>query len=237
MSSFDELLNGSGGPYIYLTNPPVVRIDSVRTGQLPALYVQYPDPTNQTERATIDVTPTAVVLTKIYNNVTTTNTLLFATYPTFTTMAAAINAVSGWQATLPTQFALWRTSDMVDLLGSYNARNVSVPLLVYWQGLSMFRVNPISGELYTPGGFNRGYENYRVQYQGGYETIPEEIQQACAELVQLTYAALQANPLMNSETLDKYSYTRTVENSYSQLSLTGKKAIEQHKLYRVAFYK
>lgn len=236
-ASYDELLHGTGGPYLYLSNPPITRVDSIRTGQMPALYVQYADPTNQTERATIDVTDTAVVLTSIYNAVTTTTTLSFASYPTFTPLAAAINAVSGWQATLPTQFAKWRTSDMVNLLGSYNARNQSVPLTVYWQGLSMFRLDPVSGEVSTPGGFVRGYENYRVQYQGGYAVIPEDIQQATAELVQLTYAALQANPLMNSETLDKYSYTRTVETSFAMLSLTAKKAVEQHKLYRVAFYK
>ena len=40
--------------------------------------------------------------------------------------------------------------------------------------------NPDIGEIVSPVGFGRGYQNYRVVYTAGYSTIPNPIQQACA---------------------------------------------------------
>lgn len=237
-ATYDELYHGTGTPYLFVDNPPIRQVVAVRTSPLPAIFIQYADPQNQTQVANVGVTSTAVVLTKLYNGTTTTNTFTFTAYPTFTALAAGINAVSGWSATVPSQFALWATNDLaVQAPGTFSARNMSVPLTVYWYGLSQFRYNAELGELYTPGGWVPGYQNYRVTYTGGYADIPEEVQQACAELVQLTYASRNANPLMQSETLDKYSYTRAATNSFDLLSATSKMALAQYKVHRVARYK
>ncbi len=241
-ATFDERHNGTGTPYLYINNPPIQNVVAVRTGQLPAVYILCNDPTNTVQAATVDVTATGITLTYLYNNATTTNSFAFADYPTFGTLSAAINAlpplpVGQWKATQPQQFAAWQTSDLTNDLGSWSARNLTVSLNVYWYSMPYFRYAADRGEIYSPVGFLPGYENYRVQYVGGFATVPEEIQQACAELVQLTYATIRANPLMSSETLDKYAYTKSAKGSYDQLSVTSKKAIQQHKLYRVARYK
>lgn len=237
-ATYDELQHGTGTPYLYVNNPPIQRVVSVRTGLMPGLYVQFNDTTNQTQLATVDVTSTAVVLTKTYSGTTTTNSFGFASYPLMTDLGTAINALgNGWVATVPQQFALWQTSDLNHQLGSYGARNMSVPLNVYWMALPFFKVNEGMGEIYNGGRFTPGYQNYRVTYVGGYGEIPEEVQQAVAELVQLTYASITSNPNMQSETLDKYSYTKAATNSFDNLSLTAKTALNQHKVYRVARYK
>ena len=238
-ATFDERMDGTGTPYLYVSNPPIQNVLSVRTGQLPAVYLLFTDATNTVQSATVDVTNSAIVLSTVYAGDTTTNTFTFSSFPTFGSFSTAVNALpvqaaGRWTTTQPPQFAQWQTSDLSSDLGSWSARNLSVSLNVYWYAMPHFRYAASRGEIYSGGGFVPGYQNYRVRYVGGFAEVPEEIQQACAELVQLTYGTLRANPLMSAETLDRYSYTRAAKTSYDQLSVTAKKAIQQHKIYRVA---
>jgi hypothetical protein len=234
-AAYDELHTVVGPTLsIWVNNPPIVDVTAVRNGEMPALYVLLRDPQNQTQAGLVDVTGTAVVLTRTYAAVTTTSTFPFADYPTFTDLAAGINALgNGWTATLPNQFALWRTDDLTTNQTGRSARNISLPMLVFWYGLAGFRANKHLGEVIVPGGPIRGPQIYRVTYTGGYTDVPEPVQQACAELVQLTFATRRANPLMTSETLDKYSYTRASAASFDLLSVTSKMALNQHKVHRL----
>lgn len=204
--TFDELYTVQGTTAsLFVRNPPLVQLNQLRSGKLPALYILYRDPTNQTQQATVNVTTTAVVLTLIYNNVTTVNTFTFASYPRFEDLGNAINALeTNWQATLSPQFNLWQTSDLI-VSGAWNARNVTISLLVYWWGIPYELRNQELGEIYLPGGAISGYQQYRINYLGGFAIIPPEIQNATGCLVNLMYQQSMTNPLMSSETLDKYT--------------------------------
>lgn len=236
--TYDELLDGTGTPYLYVNNPPIRRVVSIRTGLIPAIFIQNNDPTNLTQFATVDVTSTAVVLSRTYNNATTTTTFTFASKPTIGALATAINAVgSGWQATVPSNFALWQTADLNVQAGSYSARNISTALPVYWFGLPYFKVNEQAGEIYNPGGFVQGYQAYRTIYDGGFLEIPEDLQAVTAEMVQLMYSTRTSNPLMQSETIDRYTYTRAAQAVLDNLGLAAKLVLNSYKLLRVARYK
>jgi len=94
-ATYDELHTVTGwSQYLFVKNPPISQVYSVRSGQMPALYIQHPDPQSQIQEASVTVTETGVVLKRIYNAATTTHTLLFATYPTFEVLADAINALN-----------------------------------------------------------------------------------------------------------------------------------------------
>jgi hypothetical protein len=72
-----------------------------------------------------------------------------------------------------------------------------------------------------------------VTYTGGFSDVPESIQQACAELVQATYLSKNRNPLLQSETLDKYSYVNAVPvNWWNMLSPASQLALQQYKVHR-----
>ena len=222
-------------PFLFVNNPPIQSINWIRTGRVPACYVQYQDSTNQTQQATVEVTSSAVVLKTIYNNVVTTNTLTFASYPTFADLQTAINGVSGWVCTLNGQYAKWQTSDMVPQ-GTFGARNMTASLTVYWYYLNSFKYETSElGQITSIGGFLPGTQTYRVSYVGGYSTIPEDLQQAVAELVQQTFALVRlTNPLMQSETIDKYSYTRTATTTLDQLSFTAKQTLRNYRRLQVS---
>lgn len=248
--TFTELLHGTGTPYLFVSNPPITTVTAVRGGMLPACFVQFNDPTNQYQAATVSVTASAVVLVTLINGTTSTHSFSFASYPTFGDLAPAINGVGGgWVCTLSNQFAQWLVSDLVvtnpggleapgivNTPGTWSTRNASVPLSVYWASLPFYRVNNSEGEIFAPGGFVPGYQNYRVDYVGGFDPIPAEIQYATAQLVALAYATRNSNPLMQSETLDRYTYTKAAEVTLDNLGAAAKLALNQYKLYRIARY-
>jgi hypothetical protein len=62
------------------------------------------------DSATITVTGTGVVLTVVIGGVTTTTTLTFVLYATLGAMADAIEAVTGWHASVPTAMSMDQAS-------------------------------------------------------------------------------------------------------------------------------
>lgn len=235
-ATYDELHTVVGPTCsLWVNNPPILDVVAVRNSELPAIYIQCNDPSNIVQLATVDVTSSAVVLKKIQNNVVVTNaTFSFVSYPTFTDLHTAVNALgNGWVSTLPQQFSQWQTADLTTNQTGRSARNISCPLTVYWYYLYGYKVNKPLGEIYIPGGPYFGHQVYRITYSGGYVEIPEEIQQATAELVQLIYFQRNINPMMMSETLDKYSYTRMLPVKwFDQLSVTSQLALQQNKVHR-----
>ncbi|OWK46618.1 hypothetical protein FRUB_00317 [Fimbriiglobus ruber] len=247
-ATYSEVFDGTGTAYLLVSNPPLTQVLSVRTGLLPAIYIQCNDPASQTQVASVTVGETGITLFKLYNNVAVTNeTFTYADYPTFGSLLAPINALgNGWQASPCTQFNLWQTSDLWLSNtgqtqypaegygpGTYSAKNISLGLQVYWWQLPYFRVNQSAGEIICPAGFVPGFQNYRVDYTGGFDPIPSDIQYAVSCFVQLCYATRQANPLMTSETLDKYSYTKNAEVSLANLGLAAKMILNSYRLITI----
>lgn len=219
---------------IWVNNPPISSIDSVRSSELPAFFIQFNDTANIYQRATVGITPTAVVLKTTINNTTTTTSFLIASYPTMTALFNAVNVLGGgWVATgMNSQLAQWQTADLTTNYGTRSARNLSCPMSVFWYYLGNYKSNFELGEVHVPGVYP-GYQIFRVTYTGGFADVPESIQQACAELVQATYLSRKRNPLMQSETLDKYSYTTMVPvNWYNLLSPASQLALQQYKVHR-----
>jgi hypothetical protein len=225
---FDELIYGTDDPNILVNNPPITQVKGVRINPLPAIWITNTSPSVSV--ATVTATSTAVVLYRVNSGEPTTNTLTFAENVTFADLGAAVNALgNGWSATVSNQFATWATSDLTPQ-GAFGAKSLNASLLVYWWYLPYERVNYVLGEIYAPGVFMQGYQNVRVQYVGGYATVPDEIQQVTAELVQATYASRRMTPGLTSESLDKYSYSRVATASLDQLSVSAKQTLNYYKL-------
>lgn len=56
--------------------------------------------------------------------------------------------------------------------------------------------------------WTRGVQNYRVSYREGFTTMPGDIEQLVLDLIVAKWNARGRDPLLKSETLDYYSYTR-----------------------------
>lgn len=158
--------------------------------------------------------------------VTTTN-LSYASYVTLTAMATAINAIgSGWSATVTggtnADYGLWPSADLwvvpswgdgLTSQGALTARGMNAEIKLHTYELAgyqfdargwLLRAIPYTDpELMHPEDlvWSPGINNFRIQYTAGYTTIPEGVQQACAEWVQYLYFESQRNPsIINTST-------------------------------------
>jgi hypothetical protein len=184
----------------------------------------------------LDLSYTGLVLTRVASGVTTTTPLPFASYATIAALAAAINALgSGWVATVaggtPSP-GLYAPTELVGAREPKNAFSPGAALDVFTTPASSYSIDRrtgiasfygdasgwagvLSDPSFGPSadgfgcygaGAAWGNAQYRVTYQAGFQTIPESIQQACAELVKLSYERLNVDGAIASESADGYSY-------------------------------
>jgi hypothetical protein len=240
LSSYTEYY--SGGIYIHeplrLRQFPVTEITRVAASPTPALLVQNVDAiTNQ--RATVETTPTGVRLVRVASAVATTNDLAYTSYPTITSMASAINALSnGWSATVRNGFDYWPSADFKPLQGAATSLAGGRDLELYTEQIQPFvgwpfagdgpwsdaaeqsgagwRLDDETGELY--GRFPRGQLNVRIDYAAGFASIPQSIQEACVQLVQDLYQAGLVNNTLKKATLGASSVELKDQSTTPQMS-------------------
>jgi hypothetical protein len=207
--SYDELYNGRAQRQLFLRNYPLQSVKSVR--YRPVTVLKITNTLANTPQARVEVLSTGLRLTRVTSGVTTTVTagLDFAGNVTLTALQAAVNAVgSGWSASSQ-GYDSWpsadlycpngSTSDPGNLAGQGALQCVSgsfAELKMHTYELQGFQINARQGgllraipytdpELLHPEDliFPIGVNNFRVQYTAGYATIPEDLQEACAQLV------------------------------------------------------
>lgn len=195
----DELVDGTGTNMLTLWGYPILSIAKVATGTQGALRVRY-DGSNPF--AFVKVTSTGVVLTTA-----AATTLLFATYPTLTLLAAAIDAVTDWSASVLNSLGADASADLYSIQGSLNAKGLDTDLMTFAAYLNAFIADADGAEIYSEEGFPYGMQNLRIRYRAGFETVPEDIQQAAGEVVAAMYRRSLQDGRIQSERLGEYSYS------------------------------
>lgn len=252
IQTYDELYHGTGDQILFLRQYPVQSISKIATTSQPSMYVRNND-SDIGVRATVQVnatmsgtqyTSTGITLTRVKNATTTTNTLTWASYPTITTLVAAINALgNNWEAGVMGGLGGWSTTDIRGTQGAFGCRIVNAYLWVHWMDLPDYRMNEITGEVFCASGFHRGEFAWRVIYSAGWGTIvnggypngsitglPYDLQQAIAELAAATYYAKNINANTQSESLGgALTYSQVAEKSFNGLSLLSKKTFQAYK--------
>jgi hypothetical protein len=214
--TFDELYNGNGDIRLVLDQYPILNVARVATGPKAVLTIKNTSPSNQ--RATVAVTPTGLSLLRVASGTSSTDTsVTWGTYPTLNAVAAAVNALgNGWSASVSdAAYGLWASSDLRSPQGALNARNVDAPLRVHIEDVADYEVDAARGWLLRGhrgltelGSFNAGREgwgwvpgvdNYRIVYTAGYTTVPEDVQEACAQWVALLFWQSKENPAVHPD--------------------------------------
>lgn len=180
-----------------------------------------------------DIAPvtTGIRLWSLASGVPTTVNLLFSTYVTFQSLASAINAVgNGWSASVAdTKYALWPTADLRQgvgpscAIGTFSQQGFwvhtdDVPvqidqeagILLLDDGSNDPWMSPRFGTYLDTGlgdlDIGGGLNGVRVMYDAGWDTIPEDVQQACVETVQDMLNLLNIDQRLQSETDGSYAY-------------------------------
>ncbi len=195
--SFDELYSGRGERMLVLRNYPVVSVQSVRYRPVVVLRItNTATGTNQQARAA--VTSTGLSLVRVASGVSTTSTVAFAGNATLSALAAAVTALgNGWSGQVTAGYEPWPSADLYPpIQGALNAAGTFAELRMHTAELAGYQVDPRRGwllralpysdpELFHPDDlvWPDGVNNFRVQYTAGYATVPEDVQEACAQLV------------------------------------------------------
>jgi hypothetical protein len=193
---FTVLQDGS----IVLDSPPIEHIARLCVASGGWLTVENTSAT--VSNATYSVSDTGLITNHWASGVRATNTLLFADYPTLTTLAAAIVAIGvGWSADITSGYTLYPSADLVSgQHGNAKTENTIYSWDDYAGSLDTGDIANGILELYLP----RGYK-VRATYTGGYIDVPEPIKLATANLVISAYQGAEGR--IESESLGGYSYT------------------------------
>jgi hypothetical protein len=209
--TFDELYSGRAENQLFLRNFPITAVQSVR--YRPVTVLKITNNLANTPQARVTVTSTGITLTRVTNGASATDaSLTFAGNVSVLALQNAVNAVGNSWSAASQGYDSWPAADLycpngptvgTDTLytpagqgamqcvaGSY------AELKMHTYELQGYQINERQGgllraipytdpELLHPEDliWPRGINNFRIQYTAGFTTIPEDVQEACAQLV------------------------------------------------------
>ena len=215
-----EWIQPNGERILQVDNPPLVSIDTISYGRQVSFTVTS-DTASTDVLATVGFDGTSLRLRKVNAaGSASTDTLSVETYPTTSQLVTQINSsVSGWSATL-TENAYARSLHRFGGRGVKDAPcdvhfprdNVSEYEIETAMGLVNITADRFPGIRSDGAGINRfprGFFPVFVQYEGGYATIPSDLEQVAIEIAADLYRDRLADRTLASENLGDYSYTRS----------------------------
>lgn len=132
------------------------------------------------------------------------NTISFATDTTLTAVAAASPA--GWSISVISDFGKWASTELIPV-GSREALLSQIVMDVPDDRLCDWQLDEPEGIIYFSGGFPKGFNNIYVDYNGGFETIPADLEQIAISIVGDIFNSRDINKNLKSEKIGDYSYT------------------------------
>lgn len=206
LGQYDECYDGCPGRRLLLRHYPLVSVERVAYCPMVVLTVTNTQPSNQ--RATVKVTDTGLTLVRVASGVSYSTALAFSGHATLTALATAINGLgSGWSAAVVDGVSGSRASaDLRAIQGAFACYNVRAGLRQHVLELSAYEADEARGCLLRtaddslalmddPGpAWYGGSLFWRVIYTAGFQAIPEDVQEACAQWVAALFWATKRDP-------------------------------------------
>ena len=195
-----------GEQKIFLRNWPVTEVTQISSGKANAVRVRYTSATAY--NAYMIVSTTGVTL--VVDGTAAGPEITFAAPATLLTVANAINALAGWEATVAAP--AYNSYPAIQIFRKLNryALNQFVYLEIPDEPIDGYEVEYENGILYFPSTFSSGWRNIFVTYMAGYVAgaIPPALQQICIELVKYKYNLIKKDSALKSEQIGRvYAYT------------------------------
>jgi hypothetical protein len=254
-TTYDELYNGTGDRRLVLRQYPLLSVQSVRYRPVTGLKII--NNLANTPQARVTVTSTGLSLVTVTSGVATTQTVTFAGNASLANLQAAVNALgTGWSAQSE-GYDAWPSADLycpngiagsagpqASTQGALTAAGQFAELKLHTYELAGYQLDPRRGwllraipytdpellhpeDLIWPVGIN----NFRVQYTAGYATVPEDVQEACAELVASWFQQRGRDLSLESEdTASTYRY-RAID--FDQLPKRIEALLKPYRQHRV----
>ena len=213
-----EWVMPQGERTVTVDHPPIQTIDTISYGRQTAMTITG-DTASTDVLTTVGFDGAELRLRRVQSNGTAaTSTISVATYPTTSQLVTQVNAVAGFSATL-TENAYARS---LHRFGGRGLKDAPCDLAFPRDNVSEYEVENEIGLIHIttdrfPGirsddaaanRFPAGFFPVFVQYEGGYETVPDDLEQACIEIASDLYRDRLNDRLVASEALGDYNYSR-----------------------------
>jgi hypothetical protein len=213
--TFYEWVMPRGERSFLVDNPPILSVDLVAYGRHPSFTIA--STTGSTDvLATVGFDGTSLRMRKVEADGTSSlYTLSAVNHGSTSSLVVAINALTGWTATLSTNAltrSLYRT-------GGRSATNATVVMDYAYDGASIYEIDYDLGRIHLtvdrfPGSgedlnrFPSGFNPVFVQYTGGFQTVPDDLEQVALDVAADLYRERLNDKSVASEALGDYNYSR-----------------------------
>jgi hypothetical protein len=172
-----------------------------------------------------DVAYTGIVLNAFSSGVASNVPILFAGLTTINDLAAAVDAVSGWKATVAGNYGLLPVSELYCDGNSQGALDDGMQICVFAEDVSESRLDRRTGLIQMPRygrnfgpPFNWSFLGWddqydvtcddlvRVTYDAGFTVVPAVIQEAAVELAKVYFDRSDVDYAVKKESTGYYSY-------------------------------
>jgi hypothetical protein len=201
----DELVDGRPYPTLWLRHYPIARVERIASHPTAVLRIA----NSVVSQAHVQVVDDGVQLLHIVSGSTAVDRIPFLSAPTLSQLATAIGALgNGWTAAVNAGVDGTRLSaDLAVFPGSFAASREPAELRMHVGDLSRFEIDARLGAVRQLDGADwcGGPSMWRVVYTAGYDAIPDDVQEACAQVVaQLFYRAKRDPGLSRDEVSGMY---------------------------------
>jgi hypothetical protein len=225
----DYTLFLSAGPrpcdWIALPNFPVLSVTRLATRPQAAISIVNNDAADN-QRATVATTATGLQLTLVASGASSTVNIAYAGYSTLAALAAAVSGVgSGWSATATAAYANFPSADLRPSQGALPALGAPACLEIFTEEIGAWAGIQSVWDWAGGAGICRGWQldadagllvgrfadpaagpvSLRCDYRAGFETIPEDIQQATTRLAALIQEDQQRDSTVMMQTVGPYT--------------------------------
>jgi Phage gp6-like head-tail connector protein len=230
LRNYSEWYGGNDVRSVRVKQYPINNVVGVYTGLAAALTIA--STTASDVRLTISINtdplgtvangalvPCAVLTRTTSGGTTTTDTLLFSTYPTTTSLVAAINAITGYSATVTTAM---RCAQLHPRAGG-DIKMATVVLtgvdvsseFVFdsYLGIVTIRQDAFPTMASHNARYPSALQSTLIEYSAGYTTVPDDIHQACLVIAGTMYLSRKSDTSLQSESLGDYSYSMASADS------------------------
>lgn len=203
----------------------------------------------------IGLTVTGVTLTRYASGAKQVDSVAFTANMTISALATAIAAVGGgWSATPISGYELWPAADLRQVQGALPALSPSSAELQIHVDDVAFNLDELTGEIFLdqtaadPFSSIRfgpylgtdfgdldlygGPLGIRCVYDAGYDTVPEEVQQATVEVVKAMIERLTTDTTLVSESIGVRNVTALATSAMEEIPTPARAALSRYKLHR-----
>lgn len=216
LTTYTEYYQGNNTAYLFLKQFPVTSITRVSMELSSCFEIKNTSTSNQI--ATVATTTTGLKLIKIASGTATTDvTVLWATYTTVGAVVTAVDALgNGWDATVVSDYSSWPSNLILPYQGPFDVSDSNViEIKMHTDILTDYDANlstgvltrtPNTDDLHYGGIWPKGHRNIRITYEAGYSQVPEDVQEACAQLSASLFLEKKRDPGLIMERTADYTY-------------------------------